>query len=57
MLDVVVSCGSSFKGLGYEDIRENLLKNEVERVKEYLIEFKDSWSKTRCTIMSDGWTN
>jgi hypothetical protein len=35
----------------------NLLKNEVERVKEYLIEFKESWSKIGCTIISDGWTN
>jgi hypothetical protein len=57
MLDVVASCGSGFKGPGYEDIRRNLLKNEVEGVKEYLIEFKKSWSKSGCTIMSDGWTD
>jgi hypothetical protein len=57
MFDVVASCGSGFKGPGYEDIRGNLLKNEVERVKEYLTEFKESWSKTGCTIMSDGWTD
>jgi hypothetical protein len=57
MLDAVASCGSVFKGPSYEDIRGNLLKNEVERVKEYLIEFKESWSKIGCTIMSDGWTD
>jgi hypothetical protein len=34
MLDAVASSGSGFKGPGYEDIRGNLLKNEVERVKE-----------------------
>jgi hypothetical protein len=56
MSDAIASCGPGFKGPGYEDIRGNLLKNEVERVKEYLIEFKESWFKTRCTIMSDGWT-
>ena len=33
------------------------MKNEVERVQEYLIEFKNSWTKTGCTIMSDGWTD
>jgi hypothetical protein len=55
MLDVVASCGSGFKEPGYEDIRGNLLKNEVERVKEYLTEFMESWSKTGCTIMYDGW--
>jgi hypothetical protein len=57
MLDAIASCGSGFKGPSYEDIRGHLLKNEVERVKEYLIEFKESWSKTECTIMSDGWTD
>jgi hypothetical protein len=57
MLDAVASCGSGVKGPTYEDIRGNLLKNEVERVKEYLTEFKESWSKTGCTIMSDGWTD
>ena len=57
MLDVVASCGPGFKGPSYEDIRGTLLKNEVERVQEYLIEFKNSWSKTGCTIMSDGWTD
>jgi hypothetical protein len=57
MLDAIASCGPGFKGPGYEDIRGNLLKNEVERVNEYLIEFKESWSKTGCTIMSDRWTD
>ena len=55
MLDAIASCGPGFKGTGYEDIRGPLLKNEVERVQEYLIEFKNSWTETRCTIMFDGW--
>lgn len=54
MLDAIVACGPGFKGPSYEDIRGPRLKNEVERIQEYLIEFKDSWGKTRCTIMSDG---
>ena len=57
MLDAIAACGLGFKGPGYEDIRGPLLKNEVERVQEYLLEFKESWSKTGCTIMSDGWTD
>ena len=36
LLDVVASHGPGFKGPGYEDIRGALLKNEVERVQEYL---------------------
>ena len=54
MLDAIASFGPGFKGPGYEDIRGPLLKNEVERVQEYLIEFKNSWTKAGCTIMSDG---
>ena len=57
MLDAIASCGPGFKGPGYEDIRRPLLKNEVEKLQEYLIEFKNSWTKTGCTIMSDGWTD
>ena len=57
MLDTIASCGPGFKGPSYEDIRRPLLKNEVERVQEYLIEFKNSWTKIGCTIMSDGWTD
>ena len=57
MLDAIASCGPSFKGLGYEDLRGPLLKNEVERVQEYLIEFTNSWTKIGYTIMSDGWTD
>ncbi len=57
MLDAVASCGPGFKGPGYEDIWGHLLKNEVERVQQYLIEFKESWSKTGCTITSNGWTD
>ena len=57
MVDAIAACGPGFKGPGYEDIRGPLLKNEVERVQEYLLEFKESWSKTGCTIMSDGWTD
>jgi hypothetical protein len=57
MIDVIASCGAGFKGPSFHDIRGPLLQNEVQRIQEYLIEFKQSWTKTGCTIMSDGWTD
>ena len=57
MIDSIASCGPGFKGPNFHDIRGPLLQNEVQRIDEYLIEFKESWSKTGCTIMSDGWTD
>jgi hypothetical protein len=57
MIDVIASCGPGFKGPSFHDIRGSLLQNEVQRINEYLIEFKESWTKTGCTIMSDGWTD
>ena len=57
MLDVITTCNLGFKSPSYEDIRGPLLKNEVERVQEHLIEYKDSCNKTRCIIMSNGWTD
>ena len=57
MIDVIDSCGLDLKGPSFHDIRGLLLRNEVQRIDEYLKEFKQSWSKTGCTIMSDGWSD
>jgi len=53
MIDVIAACGPGFKALSFHDIRGSFLQNEVQRINEYLIEFKESWAKTRCTIMID----
>ena len=57
MIDAIASCGPGFKGPSFHDIRGPLLQNEVQKIEEYLTEFKQSWTKTGCTIMSDGWTD
>jgi hypothetical protein len=57
MIDAIAACGLGFKAPSFHDIRGSLLQNEVQRINEYLIEFKESWTKTGCTIMSDGWTD
>lgn len=33
------------------------LQIEIVSINEYLKDFKDSWARTGCTIMSDGWTD
>ena len=41
MIDAIASCGPCFKGPSFHDIRGPLLQNEVQRIDEYLIEFKE----------------
>jgi hypothetical protein len=57
MWDVVVAAGKGFKGPSLHDLRGSLLQKEVSSIQEYLKDFRDSWAKTGCTIMSDGWTD
>jgi len=52
---MVARYGVGYKPLSYHDIREKLLKREVEKTDVMLQEFKDKLKKTGCTIMSDGW--
>ncbi|KAH1256859.1 hypothetical protein GmHk_03G006933 [Glycine max] len=52
--DMVARYGVGYKPLSYHDIREKLLKREVEKTDVMLQEFKDKLKKTGCTIMSDG---
>ena len=46
-----------FKGPSMHDLRGALLQKEISSIDEYLVEFKDSWLKKGCSIMSDGWTD
>ena len=57
MWDVVIAAGMGFKGPSMHDLRESLLQKEIVSIEEYLKDFKQSWVRTRCTIMSDGWTD
>ena len=49
--------GAGYKPPSYHDIRENLLKKEIDKTDLVLQEYKEEWKKTGCTIMSDGWTD
>jgi hypothetical protein len=57
MWDSIIACGRGFKGPSMHDLRGSLLQKEVESIEEYLTDFKVSWAKTGCTIMSDGWSD
>eukprot|EP00253_Pinus_taeda_P017834 PITA_17834 len=46
-----------FKGPSLHDLRGALLQKEISSIDKYLVEFKDSWLKTGCSIMSNGWTD
>jgi hypothetical protein len=55
MWDYVIVEGKGFKGPSMFDLRGSLSQKEVLSIDEYLKDFKDSWAKTGCSIMSDGW--
>jgi hypothetical protein len=57
MWDFVIAAGKGFKGPSMYDLRGSLLQKEVFSIDEYLKDFKDSWARTGCSIMSDGWTD
>jgi hypothetical protein len=57
MWDAIIACGRGFKGPSMHDLRGSLLHKEVASIEEYLTDFKVSWAKTGCTIMSDGWSD
>eukprot|EP00253_Pinus_taeda_P014426 PITA_14426 len=47
MIDAIASCGAGFKDLYFHDIKGPLLQDEVQRIEEYLTEFKQSWTKPK----------
>lgn len=57
MFDVIFVARKGFKGPTMHELRGSLLQKEVMSFDENLKDFKSSWVKTGCTIMSGGWTN
>jgi len=53
MWDSIIAAGKGFKGPTMHDLRGALLQKEISFVDEY----RESWLKTGCPIMSDGWTD
>ena len=57
MWDSVIVVGKGFKGPTVHNLRGALLQNDISSIDEYLAKHRESWLKTGCSIMSDGWTN
>eukprot|EP00253_Pinus_taeda_P028361 PITA_28361 len=54
MFDAIHAAGKGFKGPTMHELRGFRLQKEIQSINEYLQEFKNSWARTGCTIMSDG---
>ena len=57
MWDVVIDIKHGYKGPTFYELRSALLKDLMEEVEYYLVDFKSCWVTYSCSIMSDGWTN
>ena len=53
--EAIIRYGPTFRPPTSYELSGPLLKSEVNILNEYLQELKDSWPRTGCTIMSDGW--
>eukprot|EP00253_Pinus_taeda_P032382 PITA_32382 len=57
MFDVVVVVGPRYKTPTFAELRGPLLQDEKTDCTARLAKFRASWEQTRCTVMSDGWTD
>jgi len=39
------------------ELRGALLQKDISSTDEYFVEYRESWVKTGCSIMSDRWNN
>ncbi|XP_066399708.1 uncharacterized protein [Miscanthus floridulus] len=53
MLEAIISSGLGFKGPSYHDLRNPLLKQIAEDIREYLDDLKKEWSLHGCSIIAD----
>eukprot|EP00253_Pinus_taeda_P001982 PITA_01982 len=54
-VDAISSVGSGYKIPSYHDFRGQILQNEKCDCTQRLEDFRASWEKTGCTVMSDGY--
>ena len=56
VVDAIATIGPGYKISSYDDFRGRILQDEKVHCTKRL-EFRTSWAPTRCTVMSDGWTD
>ncbi|XP_042450633.1 uncharacterized protein LOC122035282 [Zingiber officinale] len=57
MVEQIGEFGRGLKLPSYYEVRDTFLKREVVETLNVIQKYKEEWSKTGCTIMSDGWTD
>eukprot|EP00253_Pinus_taeda_P015582 PITA_15582 len=57
MCDAIVVVGPGHKSVTYEQLRGPILQAKKQDINSRLAELKKTWEVTRCTVMSDGWTD
>eukprot|EP00253_Pinus_taeda_P036589 PITA_36589 len=57
VVDAIASVGPGYKFPSYHDFRGRILQNQKRDCTQRLEDFRASWAKTGCTVMSDGWTD
>ncbi|XP_052193854.1 uncharacterized protein LOC127802188, partial [Diospyros lotus] len=56
-VEAVGQFGPGFKPPSQYQLKEPLLKGEVDRIKELLKKHEEEWARTGCSIMTDAWTD
>eukprot|EP00253_Pinus_taeda_P019910 PITA_19910 len=57
MCDAIVVVGPGYKSATYEELWGPILQVEKQDINSRLAELKKTWEVTRCTMMSNGWTD
>jgi hypothetical protein len=57
MCDAIVVVGPGYKSATFEELRGPILQAEKKDINSRLMELKQSWEISGCTVMSDGWTD
>jgi hypothetical protein len=49
--------GPSYKGPNFHSLRGYYLAKAVDEVKIFVKSYRETWKKTSCILMADGWTD
>ena len=57
MCDAIAVVGPGYKSATFEELQGPILQAEKKNIDARLTKFRQSWERTRCTVISDGWTD
>ncbi|CAL9753708.1 uncharacterized protein LOC103985488 [Musa acuminata AAA Group] len=55
MVDAVIGCGTGYKVPTYDELKGMILHEETTEVLKHVEDVKQSWGRTGCSILLDGW--